>query len=187
MEGGRSPTAFSPSPAARFPRGLFLKGRHVVRRSRSGRAQHLILRHRKDQRLPGRHITDCQTRLYMKSRQTNGFAIAAAKAGFSTATAYRIEADPRPPSQKKKSRGRRRADPLAGIWEDEIMPMLETAPAIRAVAVFEEICRRHRVCATVINNASGEDHRKRSAGRSPLDPYPLCRFRFPISAKEFPV
>jgi hypothetical protein len=51
--------------------------------------------------LPGRHITDCQTRLYMKSRQSNAPAIAAAKAGFSTASAYRIEADPRLPSQKK--------------------------------------------------------------------------------------
>ena len=38
----------------------------------------------------------------MKSRQTNGPSVAAAKAGFSTATAYRIEADPRLPSQKKK-------------------------------------------------------------------------------------
>ena len=36
--------------------------------------------------MPGRHITDCQTRLYMKSRQSNVPAIAAAKAGFSTAT-----------------------------------------------------------------------------------------------------
>ena len=44
--------------------------------------------------MPGRHITDCQTRLYMKSRQTKSPAIAAAKAGLSTATAYRIEADP---------------------------------------------------------------------------------------------
>jgi hypothetical protein len=37
----------------------------------------------------------------MKSRQNNVPAIAAAKAGFSTATAYRIEADPRLPSQKQ--------------------------------------------------------------------------------------
>jgi hypothetical protein len=92
--------------------------------------------------LPGRHITDCQMRLYMKSRQSNVAAIAAAKAGFSTATAYRIEADPRLPSQKKKPRGRRRPDPLAGVWDSEIVPMLEAAPGIRAVAVFEEICRR---------------------------------------------
>ena len=79
----------------------------------------------------------------MKSRQSNDPAIAAAKAGFSTATAYRIEADPRLPSQKKKPRGRRRPDPLAGVWDSEIVPMLEVAPGIRAVAVFEEICRRH--------------------------------------------
>jgi hypothetical protein len=79
----------------------------------------------------------------MKSRQTNVPALAAAKAGFSTATAYRIEADPRLPSQKEKPRGRRRPDPLAGVWDSEIVPMLEAAPGIRAVAIFEEICRRH--------------------------------------------
>src|SRR5207249_5639284 len=92
--------------------------------------------------LPGRHITDCQTRLYMKSRQSTLPAIAAAKAGFSTATAYRIEADPRLPSQKKEPRGRRRPDPLVGIGDSEIVPMLEAAPGLRAVAIFEEICRR---------------------------------------------
>jgi hypothetical protein len=78
----------------------------------------------------------------MKSRHSNLPAIAAAKAGFSTATAYRIEADPRLPSQKKKPRGRRRPDPLAGVWDSEIVPMLDAAPGIRAVAIFEEICRR---------------------------------------------
>jgi hypothetical protein len=79
----------------------------------------------------------------MKSRQSNAPAIAAAKAGFSTASAYRLETDPRLPSQKKTPRGRRRPDPLAGVWDSEIVPMLEAAPGIRAVAVFEEICRRH--------------------------------------------
>jgi hypothetical protein len=34
------------------------------------------------------HITDCQTRLYMKSRQNSAPAVAAAKAGISRATAY---------------------------------------------------------------------------------------------------
>ena len=79
----------------------------------------------------------------MKSRQTNVPALAAAKAGFSTASAYRIEADPRLPSQKERSRGRRRPDPLAGVWDSEIVPMLEAAPGVRAVAIFEEMCRRH--------------------------------------------
>src|SRR6476661_1832904 len=92
-------------------------------------SQHLILRHWKDQRLPGLHINDRQMRLYMRSRHTDTPVIAAAKAGFSTATAYRIEADPRLPSQKKTPRGRRRPEPLAGLWESEIVPMLELHPA----------------------------------------------------------
>ena len=79
----------------------------------------------------------------MKSRQTHGPSIAAAKAGFSTATAYRIESDPRLPSQKRKPRGRRRPDPLAGVWDSEIVPMMEAAPGVRSVAIFEELCRRH--------------------------------------------
>src|SRR5262249_10204679 len=70
-------------------------------------------------------------------------AVAAAKAGFSTATAYRIEADPRLPSQKKGPRGRRRPDPLATVWDSEIVPMLEAAPGIRAVAIFEALLRCH--------------------------------------------
>jgi hypothetical protein len=82
-------------------------------------------------------------RLYMRSRNIDAPAAAAAKAGFSTASAYRIEADPRLPSQRKKPHGRLRPDPLAGVWESEIVPMLEAAPGIRAVAIFEELCRRH--------------------------------------------
>ena len=79
----------------------------------------------------------------MKSRHTQPPAIAAAKAGFSPASAYRIEADPRLPSQKRKPRKRRRPDPLAGVWDSAIVPMLEAAPGLRAVAIFEELCRRH--------------------------------------------
>ena len=136
-KGGRSPTVVSLARRRVFPRwGQTRSG------DRSGWAQHLILPYEKDQRLPGQHITDCQTRLYMKSRHSNVPAIAAAKAGFSTATAYRIEADPWLPSQKKKPRGRRRPDPLAGVWDGSIVPMLEAAPGIRAVAIFEEIRRR---------------------------------------------
>ena len=51
--------------------------------------------------MPGRHITDHQMRLYMKFRQTDTPPVAAAKASFSPSTAYRIESDPRLPSQKK--------------------------------------------------------------------------------------
>jgi hypothetical protein len=79
----------------------------------------------------------------MSYRQTLTVEAAAAKAGFSTATGYRIEADPRLPSQKQAPRGRRRADPLEAYWEADIVPMLKAAPGIRAIGVLDELCRRH--------------------------------------------
>lgn len=79
----------------------------------------------------------------MKSRQTSTPTVAAAMAGFSRATGYRLEADPRLPSQKKAPRERRRPDPIAHLWQAEVVPMLVAAPGIRAVAVFEELRRRH--------------------------------------------
>jgi transposase InsO family protein len=94
-------------------------------------------------RLPGRHVTDHQMRLYMKFRQADGPPVAAAKASISAATAYRFEQDRRLPSHKEKVRGRRRPDPLAEFFETEVVPMLKAAPELRAVAIFEEMQRRH--------------------------------------------
>jgi hypothetical protein len=79
----------------------------------------------------------------MKLRLTEPLAVAAAKAGISIPSAYRIENDPRLPSQKQGPRGRRRADPLLHIFEAEVIPMLQAAPALRPVTVFEELQRRH--------------------------------------------
>ena len=79
----------------------------------------------------------------MSYRQTLSPEAAAAKVGFSTATAYRIEADPRLPSQKKGPRGRRRPDPLAPYWDSEIVPILKAAPGIRVIGVLYELRRRH--------------------------------------------
>ena len=56
---------------------------------------------------------------------------------------YRIEKDLRLPSQRKVRRERRRPDPLADVWQSEIVPILEAAPGLRPVAIFEEVLRRH--------------------------------------------
>lgn len=79
----------------------------------------------------------------MKLRLSKPLPMAAAQAGFSTATAYRLEQDRRLPSQKKEPRGRRRPDPLADIFDAEVVPLLESAPGIRPVAIFDELKRRH--------------------------------------------
>lgn len=93
--------------------------------------------------VPGRHINDHQLRLYMTARHHLPVSAAAARTGISPATAYRLERDPRLPSEKRTPRERRRPDPLAEIFETEIVPMLRAAPDLRPVAVFAEMRRRH--------------------------------------------
>jgi transposase InsO family protein len=79
----------------------------------------------------------------MKSRLTVKKPAAAAQAAISLRTAYRIENEPRLPSQMPRPRGRRRPDPLIAIFDIEIVPMLEAAPDLRPIAIFEEMQRRH--------------------------------------------
>ena len=93
--------------------------------------------------MPGRHLTDRQVRLYMSLRRKDTPSVAAARAAFSTPTAYRIESDPRLPSQKQTPRTRRRRDPLADIFDEEVVPLLVESPSLRAVTIFDELCRRH--------------------------------------------
>jgi len=86
----------------------------------------------------------------MTFRPTDAPPVAAAKASISAATAYRFEQDRRLPSHKVKPRDRRRPDPLASFFESEVVPMLKAAPELRAVAIFEEMQRRHPdLCAGV--------------------------------------
>jgi len=79
----------------------------------------------------------------MNFRRTATPNAAAAKASISPASAYRIEHDPRLPSQKKAPRERRRPDPLAGIFDEQIVPLLQESPGLRPVALYEELMRRH--------------------------------------------
>jgi hypothetical protein len=93
--------------------------------------------------VPGRHVTDHQMRLFMKHRASDPISVAAARAGFSAATGYRIVQDPRLPSEKRAPRERRRPDPLAAVFDAEVVPMLKANPGLRPIAVFEELLRRH--------------------------------------------
>ncbi|MDT7953965.1 MAG: IS21 family transposase [Acetobacteraceae bacterium] len=79
----------------------------------------------------------------MKLRQDHSIEVAAAKADISRATGYRIAQDPRLPSQKTQPRERRRPDPLEHIFEAEVVPLLKAAPGLRAVAIYDEMLRRH--------------------------------------------
>ena len=95
--------------------------------------------------MPGRPITDQQMRYYMTLRTRHTRATAAAMAGFSTSTGYRVERGPRLPSRKKACHGHGggRPDPLTDIWDGEIVPLLERTPDLRPITIFEEMIRRH--------------------------------------------
>ncbi|KOX47610.1 hypothetical protein ADL19_22430, partial [Streptomyces purpurogeneiscleroticus] len=67
----------------------------------------------------------------------------AAQAGFSERTGRRIEAGPALPSQKPPRTYRTRADPFADVWREELVPLLEAVPHIRATSLLEELDRRH--------------------------------------------
>lgn len=67
--------------------------------------------------------------------------VAAAKASFSTSIAFRMEKHPRLPSRKKRARGSRRPDTLAGIFEAGVVLMPKAAVGMRPIAIYEEISR----------------------------------------------
>ena len=95
--------------------------------------------------MPGRPATDQQVRLYMTSRRHHPQRAAAAASGVSERTGRRIERDPRLPSQKsaERPRGRRTVDPLGGLWESDVLPLLAGRPGLRPVTLLEALQLRH--------------------------------------------
>ena len=89
--------------------------------------------------MPGIPVTDQQVRVYMTDRRHYSQRSAAARAGFSERTARRLEADPRPPSQRKPDRGRTVPDPLEAVWETVLVPILERDPAVQAVTLLRHL------------------------------------------------
>ena len=78
----------------------------------------------------------------MKSSKAKAYHLTAATAQHYPANAH-THVDLRLPLPTK-SRGRRRIDPLAGVWDDEVVPMLRVAPGLRPIVVFRKISHRDR-------------------------------------------
>ncbi|HZH07910.1 MAG TPA: IS21 family transposase [Lautropia sp.] len=93
--------------------------------------------------MPGNRITDLQVIKYKELRRRHSQEAAAAKTGISVSTARRLESREALPSQRPPRNWRTREDPLGEIWNAEVLPMLEAAPALMAVTVLEELQRRH--------------------------------------------
>ncbi len=93
--------------------------------------------------MPGKKITDHQVRNFKGLRKQATQEVAAAKTGISVRSARRIEKTTGLPSQGGPRGWRTRADPLAGVWNEEVVPLLESQPGLSGTTLFEELLRRH--------------------------------------------
>ena len=93
--------------------------------------------------MPGDRITDRQVTRYMTLRRTHTQEAAAAKIGISSRSGRRIEANPLLPSQKPRHRWRSRPDPLAEVWESEVVPLLVAHPGLLATTVLQHLQELH--------------------------------------------
>jgi transposase InsO family protein len=93
--------------------------------------------------MPGKRITDHQVHRYKQERNRHPQAVAAARAGVSERSARRIERADGLPSQRPARSWRTRTDPLALVWDAEVVPLLGADPQLNAVTLLEELQRRH--------------------------------------------
>ena len=91
--------------------------------------------------VPGTRITDQQ--VYMKIRKSKSQELTAAKAGISERSARRIESAVALPSQSPRRYWRSRADPFAGVWDAEVVPLLKGAPKLMAVTLLRKLQDEH--------------------------------------------
>lgn len=83
-------------------------------------------------------IKSQQVQLYMKTKKSGSSQeTAAAKAGISSRTARRIESGSHRPQRGRPHDWQTRKDPLDGLWEKELKPMLEEEPRLEAMTLFE--------------------------------------------------
>jgi transposase InsO family protein len=93
--------------------------------------------------MPGKRITDHQMHKYKEQRSDFTQVAAAAKVGISERSARRIDRTDALPSQRPTRDWRTREDPLAAVWDDEVVPLLRTDAELNAVTMLEELQRRH--------------------------------------------
>ena len=74
----------------------------------------------------------------MKTRE-QGYTqeVSAAKSGMSVKTGRTIEQGTRRDPYKQTRHWRTRKDPLLGVWDEELKPMLQSAPGLQAITLLE--------------------------------------------------
>ena len=79
----------------------------------------------------------------MNSRKTKSQELAAAKAGISERSARRIDKAATLTSQNPRRYWRSRADPFVDVWDGELVPLLKSAPKLKAVTLLRKLQADH--------------------------------------------
>ncbi len=94
--------------------------------------------------MSGKTINSEQVRVYMQSREDGKKQVtAAAEAGISERSGRRIENGDVHPVSKRKRYWRTRVDPFAGVWDSEILPLLEKKHKLSPITLFEKLQKDH--------------------------------------------
>jgi hypothetical protein len=79
----------------------------------------------------------------MKIRKHKSQVLAAAMAGLSERSGRRIESSVTLPSQNPRRYWRSRPDPFAGVWDSEVVPLLQRAPKLMAITLLRKLQDDH--------------------------------------------
>ncbi|MEM9806853.1 MAG: IS21 family transposase [Cyanobacteria bacterium P01_D01_bin.56] len=94
--------------------------------------------------MPQQTIQSYQIRVYMNAREIGlKQSDAAFIAEFSERTGQRIDAGEHQPNRGRVRDWRTSADPLAGVWEEELEPMLQREPRLKPMTLFEYLQERY--------------------------------------------
>ena len=97
-----------------------------------------------DSLVSGKRINFKQVQIYMKARESGCTQeTAAAKGGFSERTGRRIDAGEHQPQRGRPHDWRTRKDPLAQVWDSELVPLLQRQPQLQAMTLFEYLQQKH--------------------------------------------
>lgn len=97
-----------------------------------------------DSLVSGKRINFKQVQIYMKARESGCTQeTAAAKGGFSERTGRRIDAGEHQPQRGRPHDWRTRKDPLAQVWDSELVPLLQQQPQLQAMTLFEYLQQKY--------------------------------------------
>lgn len=95
--------------------------------------------------MPGKFITSQQVEIYMSSRKSgNSQVVSSAKAGISERSGRTIEKGQQLKKKRDSHRWRTRNDPLSGVWEPELVPLLKQTPHLQPMTLLELIQEKYK-------------------------------------------